>query len=198
MKRWTLAILACLGGLSTACGHASDGREVPSPKPNAVEGGEILIFPAEAALPQAEGLPPTARSVEMRIYNASPVGIIDEEARHDYHVYAEIENVGDQPLAIQPAWVRARVLSRGAPVEGCTGEPVSLDDDAALGTSGALFVSVPLPCALDRGRYRVEVELTLGAPPGSDDAVVHRRLRAPLVVDASLPPYHTGWVAPGK
>lgn len=139
---------------------------------------------------------PSPNAIELRAYNVSPVGPISERARADYRIYLEVENIGDAALRLTPSFVRAMVLEDGELVSGCMGEILAVRDRGAIGTSGALFVSVPLPCALEAGDYEIDVTFSVGAPPNTDDVIATRSLRTTLVVDDALPPYATGFLPP--
>jgi len=185
------ALAACAGPETT-----DTSRTLAPGKPTDEVGGETLVFPARAALPEARGRAPEPGSLELRVYNASPVGVIEEAAVDAYRIYVEAENVSDAAVSLQPAWVRAVVTHEGAALAGCAGEPIPVREAGAVGTSGALFVSVPLPCALGEGEYEVAVTFSVGAPPGDERASLERTLRSELAVDASLPPYDAGWIPP--
>lgn len=188
---------ACGAGLALAgCGGADASRDVASGKPDEEVGGEGLVFPSSQALVTWRGSAPDPDALELRVYNASPVGVIGAESLDAYRIYLEAENVSDAPVALEPAWVRA-VVTRGATaLPGCAGDAIPVRDGGAVGTSGALFVSVPLPCALDEGVYEIAVSFSVGAPPGDERAAVERTLRTELTVDAELPPYDAGWIPP--
>ncbi len=198
MKYSRLAVLIALGGtLWIACvSSGSEAARQRIEKPRDEMGGEALIFPASAALPEEEGALPSPQAIELRAYSVSPVGPIREEAQAEYRIYLEVENTGDIPLRLTPSFVRAVVMQSGVPVPGCVGDVLAVRDHAAIGTSGALFVSVPLPCALEAGRYDLDLTLSVGAPPGTEDAIEERHLRTGLVVDAALPPYTSGFLPP--
>lgn len=200
MNRSTLVLLVgCGAAFSLGCGGADDSiSRSATGKPDQEMGGEALVFPASAALPESRGEAPTPGDVELRVYHASPVGPISGDALAAYRIYVEAENVGAAPITLEPAWVRAAVERNGAPVPGCEGEPSPVRDGDAVGTGGALFVSVPLPCALDDGEYRVEVDFSVGAPPGEPGATLQRELSSSLSVDGSLPAFQAGWMPPAR
>jgi hypothetical protein len=159
-------------------------------------GGEALVFPSSSALPEEEGRLPSPDVIELRVYSVSPVGPIREASLSEYRIYVEAENTGDVPLRLDPSFVRAMVMQDQVPLSGCVGETLTIRDRAAIATSGALFVSVPLPCALEGGEYDLDIAFSVGAPPDTEGALAQRNLRTRLIVDDSLPPYTTGWLPP--
>jgi hypothetical protein len=197
MQHTRIAVLIAFGGiLWIACSSRNESARGATEKPRNDIGGEALVFPASAALPEDEGVLPAAHAIELRAYSVSPVGPIREEARTDYRIYIEVENTGDVPLRLTPSFVRAIVMQGQVPVSGCVGETLAVRDHAAVGRSGALFVSVPLPCTLEAGNYDLDLTFAVGAPPGLGDAIVERNLKTELIVDATLPPYASGFLPP--
>ena len=116
--------------------------------------------------------------------------MLSADALEAYRVVLEAENTGDRDLTIASSWARARIhRPNGDAVEGCLGAPVAVPDTAAVAPGGSLFVSLPSPCALERGgRYHVFVDLSIGAPFG-DDATRVRSARHEIVVNTSLPAF---------
>lgn len=181
-------VLATAGLLATACGSEPNVEGSVAGKPEGTGGAEALVFPASARVDADEGRRPEGE-LQMRVWAPTPVGALREDALEAYRVVLEAENTGGEPLTIDSAWARARFESADQGAFACVGAPVAVPDTSAVAGGGSLFVSLPAPCALETpGRYGVFVDLSIGAPFGSDGARV-RSARHEITVDDALPPF---------
>lgn len=198
-RRTAVWVLAAAALCASACGASNGAMRAgaESGKPDDERGGETLVFPVSAERSSARGDEPSRGAVELVLYNPSPIGPLSEAALRGYRVYAEIENVGDEPLALTPAYVRAVVTENGLARAGCAGDAIRVTSESAVATGGSLFVSVPLPCALEEpGDYEVAITYSAGAPPGEEGTTLERTLSTPLRVDGTLPPFEPGELPP--
>lgn len=194
----TLKIMIAIAGLAVGCARPHGLADTPSPKPEGEAAGaeakpegeaadegaiEAMVFPTSARA--GEGRPePDALSV--RVWAPTPIGALREDAREAYRIVLQAENDSERAIDVHPAWARTRIHRRDRIVEGCLSEPVEVPETAAVGREGALFVSLPAPCALDEpGRYEVFVDLSIGARFGAEDSIV-RTGRTEIRVDRSL------------
>jgi hypothetical protein len=185
--------------VTAACGRGDDAAAArgPVPKPDGLAaGGEALVFPEDA---RAD--PQRARAdvggLAVRAYAPSPVGLVTAENRDLYRVVLQAENVSDGPIVLSPAWASVRLERGGQPLGGCEGAAIEVPPGTAVAPGGALFVSLPAPCAIEApGQYELVVELSMGAPPDTRGAQLRRTATTSLVVDERLPVFRAEELPP--
>lgn len=181
-KLWiTLAVLGA------ACGGPEGREEATTGKAEGTGGAEALVFPASARV--GGGELPGGEALQVRVWAPTPIGALREDALDAYRIVVQAENTSFDPIDVHPAWARARIHRNDRIVEGCLGEPVAVPETSGIAPQGALFVSLPAPCALEEpGDYEAFVDLSIGAPFGADGSAV-RTARTEIVVDGSLEPF---------